>query len=1319
MLVAALMLTAAAHATNYAVSNKNDSGSGSLRAAITSVNGDSSADTITFNAAVTGTISLQTPLPAIANSVTITGPGAGKLTISGSGISSGAAGPMITVNTGVTVTISGLNLTENANNPGNGGAISSGGTLTVSGCAITDNTASEGAGIYTSGGTLTVTDSTFYDNFGTTDGGAIAITGSTTATVTDSTFSTNTALGDNGGAIENDGTLTVTNSTISLNFASIGSGGGIDNGGTLTLGNSIVAGNSASSGADISGSYMDNGGNQVNESSTAINLAPLGNYGGVLQTMLPLPGSPAICGGSQSVATSAGLTTDERGFAFGQSSYCTAGTNVDAGAVQTDYTSIQFTNANTTYGYAGLVGQAVATPAAPIVSVTENGQNIGDVPLTLTEGSGTATGLGPVTTVAGTGAKFNAITVSSADASDTLTASLQPTSTATPMTQSVGLVIEQPPTLAGSLPGATVGTLYTQQLVSNGSSPFTDTVTSGSLPAGITFASDGSLTGTPTTANSNDNFSLTVTDNYGFKASGSYSVAVAKGTAQFSFSGTSQVYTGSSLPVTVTTTPAGLDVNVTYTGISPTVYATSTTAPKNVGSYTVDATVTGADANNWTGSSSTTLNITSGSLTITLGNLNQTFGSTSPVTVSTNPGSVTIDLSFKGTGSTTYGPSATQPTNAGTYQVTATVDPSETNYTGTPAQTATLTIAQEPVTLTLSNNLSQTFGSTSPVTVSTSVSGVTVDLSFQGINGTTYGPSATQPTSTGTYAVTATVDQATEPNYTGSTNGTLTIGKEAVTITLGNLNQTFGSTSAITVTSTPSETVDVTFTGVNGTSYGPSSTQPTNAGTYQVNAVLDSSVTANYSGSTSGVLTISKEAVTITLSSNLTQTFGSATAVTASSTPSVTLDLSFSGDGYGPSATQPVNAGTYTVTASVDPSETNFTGTISSQLQINKATATVTLTPSSLLQVYTGSPLSVAVTTTPAVQSVSVTYNGTTNPPVNPGTYSVIATVVDPNYQGSTTGQMVIENFSLSASFNGTASVTQGFATASGVTGVSADPFTPQTVTVTPTAVGYTPNLTLSCTVTATTAPSSPTLPTCLLNSSAASITGNGLSPATVTVDASTATPGTYSVAVEATDPATNLARTSTFTVNVRSASSPLTVQSGATTGNSATVSFVLPATVSVTGLSCNSIAGPTLTAPVTPIALGVACTLNPASIASATAIQDTPVTVTVNTGATITTAQLAGRKPGYLAAGVLGIPLLGLLGMLAGGKKSTAAMLRLFLIAGIALGAMQLSGCGGSFSRTTTASGSTPPGSYYILVQGTGSDTTTYQAVVELNVTR
>jgi len=78
------------------------------------------------------------------------------------------------------------------------------------------------------------------------------------------------------------------------------------------------------------------------------------------------------------------------------------------------------------------------------------------------------------------------------------------------------------------------------------------------------------------------------------------------------------------------------------------------------------------------------------------------------------------------------------------------------------------------------------------------------------------------------------------------------------------------------------------------------------------------------------------------------------------------------------------------------------------QLTINKAAATVAL--SGTTQTYTGSPHTVTVTTTPTGLTTSCTYSGSSAPPVSAGTYPVVCTVNDANYQGSVNGTLAINN---------------------------------------------------------------------------------------------------------------------------------------------------------------------------------------------------------------------------------------------------------------------------------------------------------------------
>jgi hypothetical protein len=372
-----------------------------------------SGDTINFS--VTGTITLSSGLPEMLQSLTITGPGASQLTISGNN-----AYQVFFVQLYSTVSISGLTIANGSVScTGSGcnafaGAIENAGTLTVTNTVFNNNNVScagseciaMGGAIYNTIGVLHVINSVFSGNTATctqtnceTEGGAIAnadtgtltVTGSafngnfslyggaidngnncsyaTTATVTNSTFSGNTAW--LAGAILNWYTLTVTESTIAGNVTSGGTyyaagghyGGGIDNNcsaGSMTLANTIVSGNTTvpyeNAGPSIVDdiikySYTDNGGNIIGYAngatvdSASANLLALGNYGGPTETMLPQPGSPAICAGL-SANLPGGVTTDQRGWPL--ASNCPSG-NVDSGAVQTNYALVN-TLADTTNG---------------------------------------------------------------------------------------------------------------------------------------------------------------------------------------------------------------------------------------------------------------------------------------------------------------------------------------------------------------------------------------------------------------------------------------------------------------------------------------------------------------------------------------------------------------------------------------------------------------------------------------------------------------------------------------------------------------------------------------------------------------------------------------------------------------------------------------------------------------------------------------------------------------------------------------------------------------------------------------------------------
>lgn len=134
---------------------------------------------------------------------------------------------------------------------------------------------------------------------------------------------------------------------------------------------------------------------------------------------------------------------------------------------------------------------------------------------------------------------------------------------------------------------------------------------------------------------------------------------------------------------------------------------------------------------------------------------------------------------------------------------------------------------------------------------------------------------------------------------------------------------------------------------------------------------------------------------------NLTQTYDGAPKPVAITTVPADLPVNVTYDGSG---TPPTNAGTYAVVATiVDP---NYTGSASGTLTIEPAGAAIVL--DGLRQTYDGTPKPVTATTLPGGLPVTVTYGGSTTPPMLPGTYDVEATIADANHAGAAMDTLTI-----------------------------------------------------------------------------------------------------------------------------------------------------------------------------------------------------------------------------------------------------------------------------------------------------------------------
>ena len=221
--------------------------------------------TITFAPGVTGTITLTQGELSIGKALTVSGPGAKSLAVSGN-----QASRVFNITGGVAVTLAGLTVTGGADGDG-GGIAKDGGTLTITRCTVAGNSAAfDGGGIHNLAGALTVVQSTVSGNTAGGDGGGIfsstlADLSTTSATVLNSTISGNTAS-QGGGLYNINGLTRVVHSTVTANHAR--SGGGLmsfgDEGARMDVQGSIVAGNFA----DAAGTTPNDVATQVDPTDT-------------------------------------------------------------------------------------------------------------------------------------------------------------------------------------------------------------------------------------------------------------------------------------------------------------------------------------------------------------------------------------------------------------------------------------------------------------------------------------------------------------------------------------------------------------------------------------------------------------------------------------------------------------------------------------------------------------------------------------------------------------------------------------------------------------------------------------------------------------------------------------------------------------------------------------------------------------------------------------------------------------------------------------------------------------------------------------------
>ena len=306
------------------VSNTNDSGSGSLRQAMAIANAIPGIDTIVFDESLHGsTITLTSGqiLFDDGDGIEIVGPGPDLLTISGNHTSrifefdENVSGFVFNV-------ISGLRLA--AGNAIEGGAIKAGTFLDILGCEFDGNTAELGGAIQVDDG-LDVYNSIFRNN--SANNGAIAYSNGSQLELINTTVTANSAADSNGGLIFHGrtfGRVRLRNCTVASNEAEVAvfeSEGPIGN---SFVENSVIVDNLSASGLVLvpqsESNFLDADGDPM--------LGPLQDNGGPIMTFAPLPDSPLLDAGDESLllrdffdfdqdgSESDDLPVDGRGFGF-------------------------------------------------------------------------------------------------------------------------------------------------------------------------------------------------------------------------------------------------------------------------------------------------------------------------------------------------------------------------------------------------------------------------------------------------------------------------------------------------------------------------------------------------------------------------------------------------------------------------------------------------------------------------------------------------------------------------------------------------------------------------------------------------------------------------------------------------------------------------------------------------------------------------------------------------------------------------------------------------------------------------------------------
>ncbi len=615
----------------------------------------------------------------------------------------------------------------------------------------------------------------------------------------------------------------------------------------------------------------------------------------------------------------------------------------------------------------------------------------------------------------------------------------------------------------------------------------------------------------PNAGSQNLSVTFTPTDTSDYNtATANVTLTVNKAAASVALGSLAQTYDGTAKAASATTTPSGLSVTFSYSGTGGTTYGPSATAPTGAGSYSVtaaindpnysgsgsgtlfvnkaapsitwaipaaitygtalsaaqlnasanvpgnfvyaptsgtvltagnqnlSATFTPTDAADYTAATaSVPLNVNKASATVALGSLAQTYDAApKPASAVTTPSGLGVTFSYAGIGGTTYGPSASAPTGAGSYSVTATIN--DPNYSG--SSSGTLIVNKATSTITWPPPAAITYG--------TALSAAQLNATSNVPGSFIYAPPLGTVLTAGSQNLSATFTPTDAADYTtAAANVSLTVNKAASSLT-------WATPAAVTYgTALGSTQLNATANVPGNFVYAPPSGTVLSAGSQNLSVTFTPTDTADYTTATANVtVTINKATSTITWATPAAITYGAALSA-AQLNATANVPGSFN---YAPPLGTVLNAGSQNLSVTFTPTDatdyTTATGNVS--LTVNKASASVVL--GSLTQTYDGTAKVASAVTTPSGLGVTFSYSGTSGTtygpsataPTGAGSYSVTASISDPNYSGNSSGTLTVNKATPSITWAAPAAITVG--TALGSTQLNASANTPGTFVYAP-----------------------------------------------------------------------------------------------------------------------------------------------------------------------------------------------------------------------------------------------------------------------------